>query len=186
MIFFFRETLTEEDRAAWRRLRSRWKREVRKKRRRDVLDWIGDKFSSLACAAAGALMLYAVSSGGMSVGYLFCAAPMLVAGTLMFAARGRFPDKETDLLPKEDILPPDPARAVFFGDGSFTFWERSVKVRMGYSAVTGAWEDGERFYLLLQNRIPLVLPKRGLGRWMPEDFRDFLERETGAPVKEIG
>lgn len=83
-------------------------------------------------------------------------------------------------------MPDMPVRAVFFGDGSFTFWESSKKARLGYQAVAAAWEDEGRFYLSFQDRPPLVLPKRGLGRWMPEDFRDFLERELGKPIERAG
>ncbi len=92
--------------------------------------------------------------------------------------------------PSSPALPPEwqsaSVRAAFFGDGCFVFWNASERTRLGYSALTAVWEDGGRFYLLLRDRPPLVLPKRGLaGGQMPEDFRDFLERESGGPVERI-
>lgn len=98
------------------------------------------------------------------------------------------PPKRPCGLPARDFpparLPDTEVRAVFFGDGCFVFWENGVKTRLSYSAIAGAWEDEGRFYIFFADRPPLVLPKRGLVRWMPEDFRDFLESACG--VYEIG
>ena len=82
-------------------------------------------------------------------------------------------------------MPNGPVKAAFFGDGRFVFWDVSEKVRRGYSPVAAAWEDEGRFYLFFEDRLPLVLPKRGLAGGTAEDFRDFLEREFGWPVERI-
>ena len=78
-----------------------------------------------------------------------------------------------------------PLRAVFFGDGCFSIWTPTKRIRLGYSSISAAWEDEGRFYLFFTGRPPLVVRKSGLGRWMPEDFRDFLEQEFGWPVERI-
>lgn len=185
MVFLVRETLTEEDRAAYQRLRDRRMRETRRKRRRDKLGWLGDQLSRFICTAMGLLALYAIGSGGMSVWYLPCAVIMLVCGVVTFSVRRRSPARETDYLPKEEIPLSDPVRAAFFGDGCFAFWNVSGKVRLGYSSIISVWEDAKRFYLFFADRPPLLLPKRGFAGGTPEDFRSFLERETGWIVERI-
>lgn len=65
------------------------------------------------------------------------------------------------------------------------FWDVSEKVRRSYSSIAAVWEDEGRFYLLFQDRPPLVLPKRGVVQGTPEDFRDFFERKLGRPVERI-
>lgn len=78
-----------------------------------------------------------------------------------------------------------PLRTAFFGNGSFSVWAPTESVRLGYSEIAGIWEDGERFYLFFKDHLSLVLQKSGLGRRMPENFRNFLEREYGRPVERI-
>lgn len=160
-------------------------REARKERWRNTLSWFWAKLSSFVCAAAGAVMLYAISTGGISMGYLLCAPLMLVCGAFTFVIRGRIPVREVNCFLREDFPIPDVRRAAFFGDGCFVFWDAAGKVRLGYSSVSSAWEDEGRFYLFFQDRPPLVLPKRGFSGGTEEEFRDFLEREFGWPVERI-
>lgn len=185
MVFLVRETLTEEDRAAWRRLRDKRIREVRRERRRNTLGWLADVLSAFLCTAMGAAALYAIARGKMSAWYLLAAPFMLVGGACILLTRGRIPARETGLLPGEELPFSDTVRAVFFGDGCFAFWDTSGKVRMGYSSIHDIWEDEGRFYLFFKDRPPLVVRKSGLGRWMPEDFRDFLENTLGFPVERV-
>lgn len=185
MAFRVQGTLTEEDRAAYQRLRDRRVRKARRKHRRDTLGWLGDKLSSFICAAMGVIALYAIASGGMSAWYLLVAPFMLICGVVTFAARGRFPVRKTGCLPGEELALSHSVRAVFFGDGCFTFWDASGKVRLGYSSILCAWEDEGRFYLFFRDRPPLVLPKRGFAGGTAEDFRDFLEKEFGWPIERV-
>lgn len=186
MVFCVRGTLLEEDRAAWRRLKAQWERKARRKRRREVLSWLGDKFCGLICVLMGAAMLCAVVSGGVNAWYLLCVPFMLIGGVLALVIQRHCPAGEAERLPGEDSSLPDPVRAAFFGDGCFAFWDASGKVRREYSSVAAAWEDGERFYLFFRDRPPLVLPGRGLDGGTPEAFRDFLEQKLGAPVERMG
>lgn len=185
MVFLVRGTLTEEDRAGWRRLAAQRERTARKKRRREVLSWLGDKFCGLICVLMGAVMLYAIVSGGASAWYLLCAPFMLIGGVLVLVIQRHCPAGEVERLSGEDSPLPDPVRAAFFGDGCFAFWDASGKVRLGYSAIAAAWEDEGRIYLFFRDRPPLVLPKRGFAGGTAEDFRDFLERELGFPSERI-
>ena len=79
-----------------------------------------------------------------------------------------------------------PVKAAFFRDGCFVFWDVSEKVRRSYSSIAAVWEDEGRFYLLFQDRPPLVLPKRGFSGGEPEAFRNFLEGEQDVPVERMG
>ena len=183
MVFFVRETLTEEDRAAYQHLRDQRDREARRKRRRNTLDWLGGNLSGFLCVMMGIVMLYAIVSGGVSAWYLLDIPFMLAGGVVTLVMRRHFPAGEMNLLPGEKFPPSDIVRAVFFEDGCFAFWNTSGKARLGYSSIHGAWEDKERFYLFFQDRPPLVLPKRGFAGCGPEDFRDFLERELDCLVE---
>jgi len=188
MVFFIRETLTAEDRAAWKRLAVRRDKAIREKRRASIRTWIEGKLMGILSIAFGGLTMFAVVKGGMSMPYAFFSAFFVICGFFIFFKEPP-PIQQTGGLPEKDFPPsesPDmPVRAVFFEDGSFTFWEASKKIRLGYQAVDSAWEDSGCFYLFFQERPPLVLPKRGLGRWGPEGFRCFLEREMGKPVRRI-
>ena len=95
------------------------------------------------------------------------------------------PQEAAGRLPGEDSPLPDPVRAAFFENGCLVFWDAAGKVRLGYSSIAAAWEDGGRFYLFFRDRPPLVLPERGLDGGTPEAFRDFLERKMGAPVERV-
>lgn len=189
MVFLVRETLTEEDRKAWKRLAAQREQAARKKHRKAVRGWLGDKLCGVCNTVFGILALYAVASGGMKAGCAVWGLILLFAGPWMFLASGHCPAREAASPPGQDFppsgMPETPVRAVFFGDGCFAFWNGAGKVRPGYSSIICAWEDAGRFYLFFRNCPPLVLPKRSLGRWMPEDFRDFLERELGFPVERI-
>lgn len=198
MVFFIKETLTAEDRAAWRRMAVCRERYARRG------DWFVAivllpikllKLLGLLLFVCGGLILYSCGAsfrnGRYLEGLLYTVSGLInsMSGVCLFLLF-RAPSMRPRRLSKKDFPPSDmpdmPVRAVFFGDGSFTFWESSKKTRLGYQAVAAAWEDEGRFYLFFQDRPPLVLPKRGLGRWMPEDFRDFLERELGKPIERAG
>lgn len=192
MVFRIKAELTEEDRAAWRRLAASRDQALRRKCQAAVWEWVKDKLPILPGMAFCIAGLYAVSLGRgpllkrISVGVFSLL--FLLAGVLAFVARP-YPAKRSEHLPIWDFPPTAmldiPVRAAFFGDGCFVFRASGEKIRLGYSTITGAWEDGGRFYLFFADRPPLVLPKRGLDRWMPEDFRDFLERELEVPVERM-
>lgn len=189
MVFHVQETLTEEDRATWRRLAARREEAARKKHRKTVRSWLGDKLCGVGITLFGILTLCAVASGGMKAGWAVWGLILLFGGPWMFLASGHYPVRETASPPSQDFPPsgmPDlPVQVVFFGDGCFTFWDASGKVRLGYSSITSAWEDAGRFYLFFADRPPLVLPKRGFARGTPEDFRNFLEGEIEWIVERI-
>lgn len=188
MVFRVQGTLTEEDRATWRRLAAHRERTARKKHRKAVRSWLGEKLWAVYGVAWGLLTLWGVAHG-MAVGWVILALFLLTVSPWMFIKAGRCPVWEPASPPGQDFPPsgmPDaPVRAVFFRDGCFTFWDASGRVRLGYSSVLCAWEDGGRFYLFFQDRPPLVLPKRGFAGGTPEDFRDFLEGELGWPVERM-
>lgn len=189
MVFLVRETLTEEDRAAWRSLAAQRERTARKKHRKAVRGWVWDKICAVGITAFGVLTLWAVASGGMKAGWVIWGLLMLAAGSWMFITVGRCPAWKPVFPPGRDFprsgMPDTPVKAAFFGDGHFVFWDASEKVRRGYSSITAVWEDKGRFYLFFQDRPPLVLPKRGFAGETPEEFQDFLEGEFGWPVERI-
>ena len=189
MVFRVRATLMEEDRAGWRRLASQRKRTARRKYRRTVRSWLGNKLYGVGSTASGVLMLYAVISGGMKAGWGVVALVLTVIGPWTFLTAGRHPVWGTFSPPGRDFPPSvmldGPVKAAFFRDGCFVFWDVSEKVRRSYSSIAAVWEDEGRFYLLFQDRPPLVLPKRGVVQGTPEDFRDFFERKLGRPVERI-
>lgn len=189
MVFLIKGTLTEEDRNAWRDMAEQREQTTRKKYRKKVRRWLEDKLCAVGNTAFGALTLCAVVSGGMKAGWAVWGLILLFGGPWMFLKTGHCPARETVSPPGQDFPPsgmPDmPVRAEFFGDGCFTCWDAFGKARLGYSSILCAWEDEGRFYLFFRDRPPLVLPKRAFTRWMPEDFRDFLERELGWPVERI-
>ncbi len=188
MVFFIKETLSAEDRAAWRKLAVHWDKAIRKKRRAAVRDWVEWKITGLSSLVFGGLIAFAVVKGSMRVLWIFYSLFLVIGGICILAAKPPRIERAASLS-KENFPPPEatdtPVRAVFFEDGCFIFWASSKKNRLGYQAITAAWEDEGRFYLFIQDRPPLVLPKRGLGRWMPEDFRDFLERKLEEPVRRV-
>lgn len=189
MVFRVRAFLTEEDRKAWRRLAAQRERSARKKHRKAVRGWLGVKLCGIGNTVFGALMLCAVISGGMRAAWGILASVLTVTGLWIFLTAGRCPVWELfspsgrDFPPS--VVPNGPAKAAFFGDGYFVFWEGPGKVRLGYSSISAYWEDEGRFYLFFEDRPPLVLPKRGLAGGTAEDFRDFLEQEFGWPVERI-
>ena len=182
-VFFVQGALTEEDRRAWRQMVDRRNKVIRKERRAAVRGWLDQKLTGLFIVICGGFLLFAAAMK-MDVFYIILALFLLVGGVVIMKAK--FPVKKPpDPLPEECFPPPGPpdtpVGAVFFGDGCFVFWAASEKTRLGYQAITVAWEDGDRFYLLLENRLPLVLPKRGFIHRTPEDFRGFLEGRLGRP-----
>lgn len=189
MVFLVREILTEEDWAAWRELSAQRERAARKKRRRSIRGWLGDKLCGIANAVFGASMLCAVVSGGMKAAWAVFGLILIIGGFWMFLAAGRRPAREAACSPAQDFPPSGivngSIRAVFFEDGCFVFWDASGKTRLRYSSILCAWEDKGRFYLFFQDRSPLVLPKRGFAGCIPENFRDLLERELGRPVERL-
>lgn len=189
MVFLVREILTEEDWAAWRELAAQRERIARKKHRRSIRGWLGNKLCGIVNTLFGILTLCAVVSGGMKAAWAIWGLILMIGGLWIFLAAGRCPAREKACSPGRDFPPSGivnlPIRAVFFEDGYFAFWDTSGKTRLRYSSILRAWEDMGRFYLFFQDRSPLVLPKRGFVRCIPENFRDLLERELGRPVERL-
>lgn len=187
MVFLVREILTEEDWAACRELVTQRERIARKKHRRSIRGWIGNKLCGIVNTMFGTLTLCVVVSGGMKAPWAIWGLILMIGGLWMFLTTGRYPARETAYSPSQDFPPSGilnlSIRAVFFEDGYFAFWDTSGKTRLRYSSILCTWEDKGRFYLFFQDRSPLVLPKRGFVRCIPEDFRDLLERELGRPVE---
>ena len=184
-VFFVQGALTEEDRKAWRQMVDRRNKVIRKERQAAVRGWLDQKLTGLFCVIwGGGLIVLAAFTGRVDVLPIILASFFLVGGVVIMTAK--FPVKKPpDPLPEECFPPPElpdmPIGAAFFGDGCFVFWAASEKTRLGYQAITAAWEDGDRFYLLLKNRLPLVLSKRRFVQRTPEDFRGFLEGRLGRP-----
>lgn len=200
MVFYVREPLTEEDRAAWRRLAAHQKRDEALFRR---MLWIGYgviwggwlmlKLFGLVFIFRGVTFLSWAVTGELPLWMGFTGVPfaalMVGCGICLLLLFPRSPGWPSPL-DRLDVLSAEvsdtPVRAAFFGDGCFAFWDASGKARLGYSSIAAAWEDEGRFYLFFQNRPPLVLPKRGFSGGEPEAFRNFLEREQGVPVERTG
>lgn len=192
MVFLVRETLTEEDRKAWRRASDRREKLARSGYGLFLGLWLAMKLLGMFLAGCGAVVLYWTGAGdpGVFKGVLQAIMALYVIGgggwLLLTFPR---PPKRPGKLPDRDFppsgMPDTPVRAAFFGDGCFAFWEGTGKVRLGYSSISAYWEDEGRFYLFFEDRTPLVLPKRGLAGGTEEDFRDFLEQEFGWPVERI-
>lgn len=189
MVFLVREILTEEDWAAWRELATQKEWVSRKKHRRSIRGWIDNKLCGIANTVFGALTLCAVVSGGMKAVWAIWGLILMIGGLWIFLATGRYPAREMAYSPGQDFPPSGivnlSIRAVFFEDGYFAFWDDLGKIRLRYSSILCTWEDKGRFYLFFQDRSPLVLPKRGFVRCIPENFRDLLERELGRPVERL-
>lgn len=179
MVFLVRGTLTEEDKTAWKRLAAQRERTARKKHRKAVRSWLGDKLCGFGITMFGILALLLGMYDGMRIKWIIFGLLMTFGGIWMFVSVGWRPVRETTAPPGRDIPPSDmpegPVKAAFFGDGCFVFWDISEKIRQGYSSITVVWEDEGRFYLFFRDRPPLVLPKRGFAGGTAEDFRDFLE-----------
>lgn len=192
MVFRIKAELTEEDRRAWQRVAACRARSFRRGYGFLMLLWLAMKILGLSLLVLVSVMLALLSGSDTWLVIKLCG--MVDAAVFVYFGIGLLrlffrPPKRPDGPPAWDF-PPDklsetPVRAAFFGDGCFAFRASGEKIRLGYSTITGAWEDGGRFYLFFADRPPLVLPKRGLGRWMPEDFRDFLERELEVPVERM-
>lgn len=189
MVFLVRGILTEEDWAAWRELATQRERVSRKKRRRSIRGWLGNKLCGIANTVFGTLTLCAVVSGGMKAAWAIWGLIAMIGGLWIFLATGRYPARETAYSPGQDFPPSGivnlSIQAVFFEDGYFAFWDDLGKIRLRYSSILCTWEDKGRFYLFFRDRSPLVLPKRGFVRCIPENFRDLLERELGRPVERL-
>ena len=189
MVFLVREILAEEDLVAWRELAAQRKRIARKKHRRSIRNWLGNKLCGIVNTVFGTLTLCAVVSGGMKAAWVIWGLITMIGGLWIFLATGRYPAREAAYSPRWDSPPSGivdlSIRAVFFEDGYFAFWDTSGKTRLRYSSILCIWEDKGRFYLFFQDRSPLVLPKRGFVRCIPENFRDFLEWELGRPVERL-
>lgn len=189
MVFLVREILTKEDWTAWRKLAAQRERIVRKKHRRSIRGWLENKLCGIVNIVFGTLMLCAVVSGGMKAAWAIWGLILMIGGLWIFLAAGRYPAHETAYSPGQDFPPSRivnlSIRAVFFEDGYFAFWDTSGKTRLRYSSILDTWEDKGRFYLFFQDRSPLVLPKRGFVRCIPENFRNLLELELGRPVERL-
>lgn len=192
MVFLVRETLTEEDRAAWRRIAARREKLFRSGYGLFLGLWLAMKLLGVFLTGYGGVILYwtGAEDPGLFVGVLQAIVALYAIGgggwLLLTLPR---PPKRPDKLPERDFppsgMPDTPVRAAFFGDGCFVFWDASERVRLGYSSITAAWEDEGRFYLFFQDHPPLVLPKRGFAGGTAEDFRDFLEGEFEWLVERI-
>lgn len=187
MVFLVRETLTEEDRAAWRRVAVQRERAARKKHQKAVRGWFWDKLCGFGIMMSGILALFLCAYDDMKIRWMIFGLLAAFGGLWMFVSVGRRPARETASPPGQAFpspgMPDAPVRAAFFGDGCFAYWNASGKVRLGYSSITGVWEDAGRFYLFFADRPPLVLPKRGFSGGMPEEFRNFLEQRFEWPVE---
>lgn len=192
MVFLVRETLTEEDRAAWRRLAARRKKKFRSGYGVLLILWFLMKLLGLTFLGFVGFSLFVILPSEswifLKICFLIEAACFGYLGLGLLRIFFRPPIRPDNSF-KKDFPPSNmqdtAVRAVFFGDGCFTFWDTSGKIRLGYSAITSFWEDAGRFYIFFQDRPPLVLPKRGFAGGMPEDFRDFLENTLGFPVERV-
>ena len=155
MVFLVREILAEEDWAAWRELAAQRERIDRKKHRRSIRGWLGNKLCGIVTTVFGALTLCAVVSGGTKAAWAIWGLIFMIGGLWMFLATGRRPARETACSPGQDFPPSGivklSIRAVFFEDGYFVFWDISGKTRLRYSSILCAWEDKGRFYLFFQD-----------------------------------
>ncbi len=189
MVILVRETLTEEDWTAWRELAAQRERIARKKHRKLTLSWFGNKLCGIANTMLGTFTLCAVVSGGMKAAWAIWGLILVIGGLWIFLETGHCPAREKPHSPGQDFPPSGivnlSIQAVFFEDGYFAFWDTSGKTRLRYSSILCTWEDKGRFYLFFQDRSPLVLPKRGFVRCIPENFRDLLECELGRPVERL-
>ncbi len=189
MVFLVREILTEEDWTAWRELATQRERIARKKHQRLIRGWFGNKLCGIANTVFGTLTLCAVVSGGTKAAWAVLGLVLMIGGFWIFLETGHYPAREMSYSPGQDFPPSGivnlSIRAIFFEDGYFAFWDTSGKTRLRYSSILCTWEDKGRFYLFFQDRSPLVLPKRGFVRCVPENFRDLLEWELGRPVESL-
>lgn len=182
MVFLVRETLTEEDKTACRKAAERWCKSIHK----PPEGWGSSMFVCLYVTALwcfGLKILFGMGLRFWNFANIFALICILLTWAIIWPWSLRAPVffKPVPAPEWQDI----PLRVIFFGDGSFSVWTPTERIRLGYSSISSAWEDGGRFYLFFRDRLPLVVQKNGLGRWMPEDFRDFLERELGWPVERI-
>ena len=182
MVFLVRETLTEEDKTACRKAAARWCKSIHK----PPEGWGSRIFVCLYLTGMGCFVLKFLLETNVSIWNPLGISTM-VCVLLLWAIVWPRPLRAPVFF--KPVPAPEwqdtPLRVVFFGDGCFSIWTPMGKTRLGYSSITSVWEDEGRFYLFFQDRPPLVVRKSGLGRWMPEDFRDFLEREFGWPVERI-
>ncbi len=189
MVFRVRGTLTKEDRAAWRRLAVRYDRSVVKKYRTAKRERLKMKLSAWLMLIISGVGLFAAVSGGISPWMAPLMLFLIITGIFLLFFVKQPEIKPPTRLFEYDFPPSDmpdtPVRAAFFEDGCFVFWNAAERVRLGYAAITAAWEDAERFYLFLRNRPPLVLPKRGFAGEMSEDFRGFLGNTIDFPMKSM-
>lgn len=192
MVFLVRETLTEEDREAWKRVSVRRRKLARNGYGCLLSLWLAMKLLGAFVFGCGALILYLteVADPGLIMGVMQAAIALCTIGAgswLIWTLRR--PPIRPERPPERDSPPsrmPDTAVwAVFFGDGNFLFWDDSERVRLSYSSIIDAYEDAGRFYLFFEDRPPLVLPKRGFAGGTAEDFRDFLEKEFGWPIERV-
>lgn len=192
MVFLVRETLTEEDKTAWKRVSIRRQKLARSGYGLFLSLWLAMKLLGAYVCGIGLLILYvtAVADPGLIMGVLQAAMALCAigAGGWLISTFLR-PPIRPEKLPERDSPPPGipdtPVWAVFFGDNRFFFRDALEKVCMSYSSIISIWEDAGRFYLFFKDCPPLVLPKRGFAGGTPEDFRDFLEKEFGWPVERI-
>lgn len=198
MVFLVRGTLTEEDKTAWKRLAARKKRDdtlvQRAFRVGYIIFWAGwlvFKFFGLYSFFYVATVLPRLTVKDtplwLRIPGVFLVLVLFGCGICVLILFPHPPGWPEPL--KYDALPAEPPdgfiRAVFFGDGRFVFWNASGKIRLGYSFITGVYEDAGRFYLFFRDRPPLVLPKRGFAGGTAEDFRDFLEAERELFINRI-
>lgn len=182
MVFLVCQTLTEEDRTGCRKAAERWCKSVH----RPPEGWGSRIFiclylTALSCFVLG--LLLKVNGSIWNPFGIFVMVCALVNWVMYWPRPLRAPVffKPEPAPEWQDI----PLRVIFFGDGSFSVWTPTERTRLGYSSISSAWEDEGRFYLFFQDHPPLIVRKSGLGRWMPEDFRDFLELELGCPIERI-
>ncbi len=186
MVFLVREALTEEDRAAWRRVSVRWQKLPRRGYGLFLCLWLAMKLLGVFLTGYGGVILYwtGAEDPGLFAGVLraIIALYAIGGGGWLLLTLPRPPKRPGKQPVQEPVLI---IRTVFFGDGCFMIWNASERVRLGYSSITAAWEDEGRFYLFFQDRPPLILPKRGFTGGTPEEFRGLLERELEWFVKRI-
>ena len=121
-----------------------------------------------------------IIGGGMDFSMALCEI-VLAAGVIILLFRHRMSARISQKMYLKDVG----TEYVSFGEEDIAYRNAKQEGRYFYSGITAVYYGQERFFILLDKRHAIILPKASILEGDPEAFGAFISGKTGHEVKNI-